>query len=182
MIPKLNIYKFALKWGAISAAVLIIHRIALLVLGKDKVHQVHSQHILLFFITVIIASIVAIYLYKKANNSHLKLKQAFQIGIVIAITITILITVYDAVFLTLIDPDYYKTYYELNWEAELEHHLSRNPEERTVETFKSFVKEQKINHFKKLLPLLLVYGIILSSITALITGLIMQTKQSKNKN
>lgn len=182
MTPKVNIYKHTLKWAAISGAVLIIHRIALLVLGKDKVHQVYSQYLLLFFITVIIASIVAIYLYKKANNSHLTLKQALQIGTFITIIITILITAYDAVFLTIIEPNHYQSYYELNWEAEFEHHLSRNPEERTIETFKVLVKEQKINHFKKLLPLLLVYGIILSSITALITGLIMRTKQSKIKN
>jgi len=181
MTPEINIYKHTFKWAAISGAVLIIHRIALLVLGKDKVHEVHSQHLLLFFISVIIASIVAIYLYKKANNSHLTLKQAFQIGAFITIIITILITVYDAVFLTIIEPNHYQSYYELNWDSELEHHLSLNPEERTVETFKAFIKEQKINHFKTWSPALLAYGVILSLITSLIIGLIMRTKQKKIK-
>jgi len=170
-----------LKWAAISGAVLITHRIALLVSGKDKVYQVHSQHLSLFFISVIIASIVAIYMYKRANNSSLTLKQAFQIGAFITIITTILITIYDAIFLTMIEPDHYQSYYDLNWEVELEHHLSLNPEERSVETFKVFVKEQRINHFKTWSPALLLYGIILSLITSLIIGLIMRTKQKKIK-
>ena len=182
MIPKVTIYKHTLKWAAISGAVLIIHRIALLVLGKDKVHEVHSQYLSLFFISVIIASIVAIYMYKRANNFSLTLKQAFQIGTFITIIMTLLITIYDAIFLTIIEPDHYQSYYELNWEAELQHHLSLNPEERSVKTFKVFVKEQRINHFKTWSPALLVYGLILSSITSLIAGLIMRTKRKKIKN
>jgi len=127
-------------------------------------------------------TIVAIYSYKRANNSSLTLKQAFQIGFFIAITTTILITIYDGIFLTIIEPDYYKSYYELNWEAELKHHISRNPEEHTEETFKVFINERNINHFKLTLPILLLYGIILNLITSLITGLILRAKRNKIKN
>ena len=182
MILKVNIYKHTLKWAAISGAVLIIHRIALLVLGQDKVPQVHSQHLLVFIISIIIASIVTIYSYKKANNYHLTLKQALQIGAFITIITTILITMYDAVFLTIIEPNHYQSYYELHWDTELEHYISLNPEERTVETFKNFIKDRNIDHFKIWSPALLVYGAILSLVTSLIAGLIMRTKTTKIKN
>jgi len=182
MLPKLNIYKYALKWAAIGGVVLIIHKIGLLILEKDKEHQVYLQHLLLFFTSTVIVSISAIYFYKKANNSSITIKQALQIGFFTTLITTIIITIYDVIFLTIIEPDYYKSYYELNWEAELKHHISRNPEEHTEETFKVFINERNINHFKLTLSILLLYGIILNLITSLITGLILRAKRNKIKN
>ena len=182
MIPKVNSYRFALKWGVISGAISMVYRIALVVLEKDKVHQVYSQYLSLFFVSIAIVSIVAIYLYKKANNSFLTLKQAIQIGVLVVVVTTVLITIYDGVFLLIIEPDYYQSYYELNWEAELEHYLSLNPEERTVETFKNFVETRKTDHFKIVAPALLIYGVITNLIPSLIAGLILRTKRNKIKN
>ncbi|NAS29556.1 DUF4199 family protein [Flavobacteriaceae bacterium R38] len=178
----MNAFKFTLKWAVISGAVLIVHRIALLVLEMDKAREVLVQQILLFLISIVVTSIIAIYRYKKANNSSLTLKKALQIGFLITIITTVLITIYDAVFLIIIEPDYYQSYYELNWDAELEHYISLNPEERTEETFQAFVKERNIDHFKRVAPALLLYGTISNLIISLIAGLIMRTKQHKIKN
>jgi len=181
MVPKINIYKFALKWATINGALLIIHRISLLVLEKDKVPEVFVNQILLFILIIVITNILAIFFFKRANHTFLTIKQALQIGIFITIITTVLITIYDAIFLILIDPDYYQSYYQLNWDAELEHYISLNPEERTVETFKAFVKDRNIDHFKRVAPAYLVYGIVLNLIISLIAGLILRTKSIKIK-
>ena len=182
MIPKGNVYKLALKCATISGAILIIYRIALSVLEKDKVHEVFVNQLQLFLLTIVITNIITVFFFKRANNTSLTIKQALQIGVFITIITTVVITIYDAIFLILIEPDYYQSYYQLHWDTELEHYISLNPQERTVETFKAFVKDRNTDHFKRIAPAYLVYGIILNLIISLITGLILRAKNTKIKD
>lgn len=179
MKPNTIILRYALKWAMISGILLILHRIALLVLEKDKIREVFVHQILLFLACTILASILAIVFFKKIKDTSIRLKQALLVGFTITLATTLIITLYDAVFFNLVEPDYYKTYYELHWEAELEHYVSLNPEERNEATFRLFVAKRNSDHFTRVVPALLVYGTILNFFATLIVGLVLRTKQNK---
>ncbi len=179
MKPNKTVLRIVLKWAAISGIVLILHRIALLILEKDKAREVFVHQILLFLACTILASIFALFFIKRANDATLSLRQALLIGFFISLTTSLIITVYDAIFLFLIEPDYYTSYYKLHWEAELEHYVSLDPEVRNEVTFKTFVAKRHNDHFIRVAPAFLLYGTVLNFIATLMAGLLLRTKRNK---
>lgn len=118
---KLPLYKFALKYGLILAAIPTLYNIILLLFGLHLDYNYYGEGIgesytkarVLLLPAILF---IAIYKYRKVNAGTLKLIQAIKLGLWIALIGSIVIISYNLIFRLLIEPDFSANFYDINRE------------------------------------------------------------------
>ncbi len=115
------LYKFALKYGLILAAIPTIYNIGLVIMGLHLDYNYYGDGLgesytkaRSFLLPVIL--FIAIYIYKKSNSGTLRLKEALKIGLWIFLINTIVVIGYNLFFRFIIEPEFATKFYELNRE------------------------------------------------------------------
>ncbi len=118
---KLKLYKFALKYGLILAAIPTIYNIVLVIMGLHLDYNYYGEGLgesytkaRLYLLPIIL--FIAIYSYRKLNAGHLKLIEAIKIGLWILLIGSIIVIGYNLIFRLLIVPDFSNQFYEINRE------------------------------------------------------------------
>lgn len=174
-IEKILRYKLALKWGLILGGVNIVYAIIVVLL---RLHYSNSIiRLIVPAIILLIVPILAILDYKKRGDTFFKLIHIVKFVFMITTIASLLIISYKLIFTTLIEPDFYETYDEVNRLDLFETHISRYPD-MTWKQFDIDMAEGRNAFWKPRYTLLLIVQSLIGLITSLIMGLMMKKKKS----
>ena len=120
-LQRLPLYKFALKYGLILAAVPTIYNIVLVIMRLHLDYNYFGEGLgesyakaRTYLLPVLL--FIAIYSYRKVNPGGLSLKKIISLGLWIFLIGTIVVIVYNLIFRLLIAPDFSAEFYEINRE------------------------------------------------------------------
>ena len=152
--------KFSLQFGALAGLVGIVFGVMLYAMDMHYDRSTGVQAVQ--FGILALFAVIGIIQFKKANEGYLKLGQALKIGAGIGLIAAIIGTIYFLVLSNVIEPDYMDKMMEIQKATTLE----ANPQ-MTQEQW-----DQGVAFQKKLFPVFLVFGLVVSALFGLIVGLI----------
>ncbi len=161
--------KFALNYGLILGIVSVIFGVMLFTMDMhyDQGWAIRSVNLAL----VVIAIILGISQFKKANEGFLSISQALKLGAGIALIAGIIGIIYFFLLSNVIEPDYMDKMYEIGKEKA----MADNPK-LTEEQIDQGIEMQK--GFAWLTyPIILIFNIIVGLVIGLIGGLIMKKQK-----
>ncbi|MDT0540073.1 DUF4199 domain-containing protein [Croceitalea sp. P059] len=166
---KLKTGKFSLQFGAIAGLVGIIFGVMLYSMDMHYDRSLGVQAVQFGILAVFV--VIGIIQFKKANEGFLKLGQALKIGAGVGLIAAIIGTIYFLVLSNVIEPDYMAKTMEIQKAATFE----ANPQ-MTQEQW-----DQGVAFQKKLFPVFLAFGLVVSALFGLIVGLITGLITKKDK-
>ncbi|WP_190809111.1 DUF4199 domain-containing protein [Flagellimonas sp. S3867] len=152
--------KFSLRYGLIAGIAGIVFGIMLYFadLHYDRSFAIQAIQFGILAVFTVIAAIQ----YKKANNGYIKLAQALKIGAGVGLIAAILGTLYFLVLSNIIEPDYLEKATEIQRVKTFEENPGLTQEQW----------DQGVAFQKKLFPVFLAFGLVISALFGLIVGLI----------
>ncbi|SHG23206.1 DUF4199 domain-containing protein [Flagellimonas flava] len=151
--------KFSLRFGLIGGIVGIVFGIMLYVADMHYDRSFTVQAVQFGILAVFV--VLGILQFKKANDGYLKIGEALKIGAGVGLIAAVLGTLYFLVLSNVIEPDYMANATELQKVKTFE----QNPN-LTQEQW-----DQGVEFQKKLFPVFLVFGLVISALFGLIVGL-----------
>lgn len=161
----------AKKYGLILGGYTIVSGLMLFFL--DMHYQNNKAVGLINLAVFIVAIVLGILEYKKANSGFIKLSEALKSGLGIALIAGLIAVVYSLLMMNYIDPEFMEKTYEFQKETL----LAENPE-MTVETVNNIIDMQK--QFSGPLTtsaFILIFNLFFGFVIALIGGLIVRKSQ-----
>ncbi|KQC28765.1 DUF4199 domain-containing protein [Flagellimonas eckloniae] len=152
--------KFSLQFGLIAGLVGIVFGIMLYTMDMHYERGFAIQAVQFGILAVFV--VIALVQYKKANGGFIKLGQAIKIGAGVGLIAAVLGTIYFLVLSNVIEPDYMDNMMEI----EKAKTFAANPK-ITQEQW-----DQGVAFQKKLFPVFLAFGLVISALFGLIVGLI----------
>lgn len=180
-MQKISSYRFAVKYGLILGAIPAVYNTILVIF--DLLLEYHGEGLgpLVMFISLFILPpviSVAIFFYKKSCGGHLKLKEAYIIGLEIGLIAILIMILYDVIFNTVLAPSFQEAYYERHGEEIFEHFA-----ETSDNAEKEFERHKNMRiQFWTFYSSRVIVNLVVGLITSTIAGLIMRTKQQKTQN
>ncbi len=166
---QLKTRKFSLQFGALAGLVGIVFGVMLFTADMHYDRSIGIQAVQFGILALFI--VIGIIQFKKANGGYLKLVQAIKIGAGIGLIAAIIGTIYFLVLSNVIEPDYMDKVMEIQKTTAFE----ANPQ-MTQEQWNQGVAFQK-----KLFPVFLAFGLVISALFGLIVGLITGLITKKDK-
>lgn len=152
--------KFSLQFGLIAGLVGIVFGVMLYTMDMHYERGFAIQAVQFGILAVFV--VIALIQYKKANNGFIKIGQAIKIGAGVGLIASVLGTIYFLVLSNVIEPSYMDNMMEIE----------------KVKTFEANPKitqeqwDQGVAFQKKLFPVFLAFGLVISALFGLIVGLI----------
>ena len=166
---KVKTGKFSLQFGAIAGLVGIVFGVMLYSMDMHYDRSTGVQAVQFGILALFV--VIGIIQFKKANEGYLKLGQALKIGAGVGLIAAIIGTIYFLVLSNVIEPDYMDKMMEIQKATTFE----ANPQ-MTQEQW-----DQGVAFQKKLFPVFLVFGLVVSALFGLIVGLITGLITKKDK-
>lgn len=166
---KVKTGKFSLQFGALAGLVGIVFGVMLYSMDMHYDRSFGVQAVQFGILALFV--VIGIIQFKKSNEGYLKLGQALKIGAGIGLIAAIIGTVYFLVLSNVIEPDYMDKMMEIQKATTME----SNPQ-MTQEQW-----DQGVAFQKKLFPVFLAFGLVISAIFGLIIGLITGLITKKDK-
>ncbi|TXN35338.1 DUF4199 domain-containing protein [Flagellimonas hymeniacidonis] len=157
---KLKTKNLTARFGVIAGLVGIVFGVMLYFadLHYDRSFAIQSIQFAILGVFVVIAAIQ----FKKANNGYIKLGQAIKIGAGVGLIAALLGTLYFLVLSNVIEPDYLENATEIQRIKTFEENPGITQEQW----------DQGVAFQKKLFPVFLAFGLVISALFGLIVGLI----------
>ena len=113
------LYKFALKYGLIFAAIPTLYNILIYIMGLHLDYNYYGERLgesyakaREYLLPVLL--FIAFYFYRKTHQGTLKLSEAMKLGLWILLVSSVVVIGYNLVFRLLIEPDFSSKFYTLN--------------------------------------------------------------------
>ncbi|SNZ00555.1 DUF4199 domain-containing protein [Flagellimonas pacifica] len=166
---KLKTGKFSLRYGLIGGLVGIVFGVMLYFadLHYDRSFGIQAIQFAILAVFVVIAAIQ----FKKANNGFIKLGQAVKIGAGVGLIAAVLGTLYFLVLSNVIEPDYMVNATEIQRVKTFEENPNITQEQW----------DQGMEFQKKLFPVFLAFGLVVSALFGVVVGLITGAIIKKNE-
>lgn len=162
--------KFSLQFGLIAGLAGIVFGVMLYTMDMHYERSFAIQAVQFGILAVFV--VIALLQFKKANNGFIKLGQALKIGAGVGLVASVLGTIYFLVLSNVIEPAYMENMMEL----EKIKAFDGNPK-LTQEQW-----DQGVAFQKKLFPVFLAFGLVISALFGLIVGLITGLIIKKEEN
>ncbi|MEO9511454.1 MAG: DUF4199 domain-containing protein [Flavobacteriaceae bacterium] len=162
--------KFTLQFGIIAGLAGIVFGVMLYTMNMHYERGFAIQAVQFGILAIFV--VIALIQFKKANGGFIKLGQALKIGAGVGLIAAILGTIYFLVLSNVIEP----TYMDNMMEIEKVKTFEANPK-ITEEQWEKGVAFQK-----KLFPVFLAFGLVISALFGLIVGLITGLIIKKEEN
>ncbi len=181
------LYKFALKYGLIFAAIPTLYNILIYILGLHLDYNYYGERLgeayakaRLYLLPVVL--FIAFYYYRKTHQDTLKLSGAMKLGLWILLISSVVAIGYNLIFRLLLEPDFSSKFYELNrtqiYDELLEGHL---------EVGRDYTQEDMDNHMRtngglwNALGAYIILNLVFTLFFSLIFGLILRKKSKAQK-
>lgn len=162
--------KIIVNYGLLLGTVTIVFSLMLFSMDMQYEQGISVQGVQ--YLLIMIAVVIAILQFKKANDGFLKLSESLKIGAGVAVIGGVMGVIYFFIFSNYIEPDFIANLSEIGKQQA----MAANPKITSEQMDKGIAFQNKI------FPILLVAGILLqviiALIVALITGLIVKKEVS----
>lgn len=161
--------KFTMQFGLIAGLAGIVFGVMLYMAGMHYDRSFTIQAIQFGILAVFV--VIGILQFKKANSGFLKIGEALKIGAGVGLIAAVLGTLYFLVLSNVIEPDYMANATELQRVKTFEENPNLTQEQW----------DQGVAFQKKLFPVFLAFGLVVSALFGLIVGLITGLITKKEK-